>query len=427
MSALALLMKKWNKTVTGSDREESEKVILLRQKGIKVETGVVTNIHDTDLVVYTDAIGLDNVELNKYREEGYPCMARGAFLEQVCQQFDKVIAVAGSHGKTTTSAMLAHIILSAYPSTLHLGGEDSTYGNFCSTGKEYFITEACEYKKNIEKITSDIAVVTSLDLDHTDCYKNLEDMKYSFEKFVNKAQKTIILWENVFLDIQNKHVELVRVGFGADCEVFCFGLKKTSNGYTFHVRNGRQYVGKFVLNVHGEYNVKNALCAIAVCLQYDIPFNIIYDGLKSFSGVKRRDEKIGEINGVSVIADYAHHPTEIVQSIRGIKERFNKVLCVFQPHTYSRTIGLMEEFSQCFSGVNNLIIYRTYPAREKEDVRGNETALFRKVKLKNKQLALNRKDLMILLEENIVNADVALILGAGDIYDIIKEYLHNKQ
>lgn len=426
MSALALLMKKWNKIVTGSDRQESEKVALLRQKGVKVETGD-TNIHDTDLVVYTDAISPDNVELNKYREEGYPCMARGNFLEQVCQQFDKVVAIAGSHGKTTTSAMLAHIILSAYPSTLHLGGEDCKYGNFCSTGKEYFITEACEYKKNIEKITSDVAVVTSLDLDHTDCYKDLEDMKHSFERFVNQARRTIILWENVFLDIHNKHADLVRVGFGADCEVFCFGLKKTEDGYTFHIRNGRQYVGKFVLNVHGEYNVKNALCAIAACLQYDIPFNIIYDGLKSFSGVKRRDEKIGDINGVPVIADYAHHPTEITQSIRGIKERFNKVLCVFQPHTYSRTIGLMEEFSQCFAGVDNLIIYKTYPAREKEDASGNETALFKKVKLKNKLLALNRKDLIVLLEENVSDNDVVLILGAGDLYDIIKGYLNDNQ
>ncbi len=429
MSALAQLMLKLKKNISGSDRQKGPLVNLLLKKKMPIEIGEEIAAKDNvDLVIYTDAISETNKEFCGYKQKNIPCISRGDFLEQVCHLFDKVVAVSGSHGKTTTTAMIAHILLQKQRATMHLGGEDITYGNFVGKGNEFFVTEACEYKKNVEKIASHTSVITSVELDHTDCYKNIREITETFECFVAKSSHNVILYDDVKISIKNKYINVIKVGFKTDSDVFCFGVRELKTGYSFHIKNGNQYVGKFILNVDGFYNLKNALCAIATCLQLDVPYVEIYDGLKSFVGVKRRNERLGKLYEKPVIADYAHHPTEISSSIESMNKKYGKVLCVFQPHTYSRTVGLMKEFSKCFEKTNRLIIFKTYPAREVEDVRGNETALYKNiVGVKRKFLTIDKKRLYKNLREQIKFCDVVLVLGAGDIYEIMKKYVKHKK
>jgi len=355
-------------------------------------------------------------------------MSRGEFLGVVCSIFNEVVAVAGSHGKTTTTAMIAHILIPTRQATLHLGGEDLTYGNFVYNGKDVFITEACEYRRNIEHIIPDTGIVTNVELDHTDCFKNLDDMKRTFTCFISKAKRNLILWEDVEIDVNNKQANLVKVGFGAFADIKAFKIKETKTGYVFHLRNRENYIGRFILNVCGDYNLKNVLCAVATCLQMGVSYQDTYKGLKTFTGVKRRNEFIGSVRNVPIISDYAHHPTQVLSSIKNIKAKYKKVLCIFQPHTYSRTKGLMKEFSSCFSGVNELVIFKTYPAREKKDNLGSEKALYKKVRgVKVNHLALSNKILFEILDSDIEKFKAVLVLGAGDIHEIAKKYVKQRK
>lgn len=424
MSALAMLCHNFGAIVGGSDAVKNN-ITLGLEKHIKLFYG--HNKHNIikfkpNLIVYTGAVNFDNPELEFAINNNIKVMERSEFLGMICKNYKNVIAVAGTHGKTTTTAMIAEIfMLAKLNPTIHIGGEVvNLNSNFVVGGNEYFITEACEYKKSFEHINSSVAVITNIECDHMDCYKSYNDLCDSFIKFANQSKNLIVFNSNPIKEkVQTKHVQIVNFEFGLQAK----NIKILQNEISFDVFEFGLYLANFKLSVFGEYNVDNALLAIGVARHFNVCVATIYDALKNFKGVKRRNEKLGKINGISVYADYCHHPTEIKKSINAFKGKFNKILCVFQPHTYSRTKMLIKDFDQCFKGVNKLIIFKTYPAREPYDFDGCETALFKKIKNKNKILALSESELLKNIVDFAHNYDAIIVLGAGDIYDIVKNGL----
>lgn len=422
MSALATLTKDLGAQIAGSDAVENEQTIKLSLK-CKVFIGHNKNNIKTfkpTLVVFTGAIKNDNPELVYAKKMGIKTMERSEYLGVICNQYNNVVAISGTHGKTTTTAMISQIFRCAgLNPTVHVGGVCLNFNsNLVVGGNDYFITEACEYKRSFEHIYSACGVVTNIERDHMDCYHDFQDLKQSFVKFLNNSKICVA---------ENNNEVLKQV---ATKTIYTFG--KNSANYVaknienkgislcFDVYENDKYLSNFKLNVMGEYNIENALVAIAVSRIFNVSITAIYDGLNTFLGVERRNEKLGELGETLVYADYCHHPTEIRKSINNFTQHFKNVLCVFQPHTYSRTVALLREFSGVFKGVKKLVIFKTYPAREEYDFVGSETNLFKHVKHKNKQLIMNKSDLINCLKTESKNYDCVIVLGAGDVYNIVK-------
>ncbi len=422
MSALAKLCYSFGAVVAGSDLVKTTETEKLEPQ-IKVFYGHnKTNLikFKPTIVVFTGAVNKDNPEIKYAISKGIKVFDRAEFLGLICEQYKTVIAVSGTHGKTTTTGMIAEIFIKAKLNpTVHIGGEVvNLNGNLVVGDNNFFITEACEFKKSFEQIKSTVAVITNIECDHMDCYKNFNDLCLSFFKFSNKA-KTVVMFNNCPIKrdfCKNKNIINLK-----KYKVKNIKIKKGKT--TFKVWEYGKFLGLFELSVMGKYNVYNAVQSIAVARIFNIPYKTIYLALKNFKGVKRRNEILGKINGVPVFADYCHHPTEIKNSIKAFKGQFNRVLCVFQPHTYSRTKSLLRQFKRCFKGVEKLIIYKTYSARENYDFYGSETILYGAVVNSNRVLCLEKVELIKKITEEIDNYDAVIVLGAGDIYGIVKNGL----
>ena len=424
MSALSLFCERFGANITGSDIVDGDEVEKLNKRGINVAIGHSRdNIKDdVNLVVYSGAISSTNPELQFAKEKNIPCYERSEFLGELAKMYNNSIVVAGTHGKTTTTAMIGEVFLRSnlYPS-IHLGGESIAFGNYVIGKDNYFITEGCEYRNSIQYLHPNTSIITAIELDHTDCYSSYDEIENSFLNLANNTSDTVIVFENIdFSNKINNKARIVNVGFGEQYEISGRNLTRLPNGcYSFDVYyNG--YVGKFQSNAVGIHNAKNTLCALALSLIYEIDLGTIYYALKTFSGVKRRFENVGSIKGCPIICDYAHHPTEIINSITTARQIYKDVLVVFQPHTYSRTIGLKEEFKSSFLGANEIAIFKTYPAREKYIPGGSARELFNVIKNKNKHYLDNKKALKNYLLTSKLKGCV-LVLGAGDIYYHIKQ------
>jgi len=428
MSALVHFCCKFGAKVSGSDTSINDEIKSLNKFGITTYLGHDENhiTNNINAVVFSGAIKEDNPELIKAKQLNIPCFERSEFLGILCRLFLNSIVVTGTHGKTTTTAMISEIFMRTdmHPS-VHLGGESLSFGNYLLGNQDLFITEGCEYRNSIKFLRPFTTVITSIELDHTDFYKNIEDIENAFLNLTNNTKQNVIVFDNIeFSKKLSTKINVINVGFGNQFDICGKNLIRNLNGtYSFDVFYG-YYVGKFTTSAVGFHNAKNALCAIATALIYEINIGDIYMAIKNFKGVKRRFERVGEINEVPVICDYAHHPTEILNSINTAKEIFGKITVVFQPHTYSRTIGLKQEFKKCFNMADNLIIYKTYPAREEYIAGGSAKELFNEIKHKNKYYADTKKSLKQQFL-NIKPYNCILVLGAGDIYDISKKIIKN--
>lgn len=428
MSALARFMLARGVFVSGSDQVVSHFTTDLERAGALIYYG--HNAHNIpyncDLVVYTGAVHSDNVEYIEAQSRGVVTMERSEFLGYVASMYGDVIAISGTHGKTTTTSMLGSIFVSAgFNPTVHLGGEsDDLGGNMHLGGTEFFITEACEYRESFRYLSPAVTLVTNIENDHTDYYKSMGEIYSAFGRLACRSD-TVVLFENSHLDDYIcKKVNVVTCGFNGDYDILGYNLKMDKKGcYSFGVKYEGTYIGRFKLSVIGLHNAKNALCAIAVGLMYGVTYDKMYSAIKNFTGVKRRYEKVGEYRGVPVVCDYAHHPTEIRNSISGALTSHKKILCIFQPHTYSRTLSLMDEFATCFKGVHKLVVYKTYPAREKPINGGRAIDLQNNVKglRERKYYCYSKTCLIRTLKEMDRTYDLILVLGAGDIYDIVKQ------
>lgn len=315
------------------------------------------NVKGANLVVFTGAISADNPELSAARENGVPTIERSEYLAAIAASFGRVIAIAGSHGKTTATALTAAATACLNP-TVHIGGE---YAG--GDGNEYFITEACEFRRSFLMLAPDVGVILNADLDHTDCYKTEAEAVEAFLAFGRRCRKLCVNGDDPRLGID--HPDKITFGLGENCDVRAVGLcADGENRYSFSLFCLGVNMGRLELSLVGRHNVYNALAAASVALGEGVSMSEIARAFVGFKGVARRMETLGYVRGARVIADYAHHPTEIRALIASLRPRA-RLIVVFEPHTYSRTRDLFDKFATCFRGADEVVFLPVFAAREK--------------------------------------------------------------
>ena len=417
MSGLAKLSQKFGAVVVGSDTgENNSQLELLDKMGIEVfHSHNANNIANSiDLVVYTSAISTDNPEYLRAIELGIRTMERAEFLGILAGMYKQVIAISGTHGKTTTTAILGEILVEAgLNPTIHLGGESNNLkANTVIGDSEYLVVEACEYKESFRYLTPDISVITNIELDHLDYYKDYNSIHRAFSNFAQSSKEIFVPSD---CKIEHKHKTIIYDDWQVKELEFVYG------GYNYNVLHKGVFYGTFRLNMLGEHNVRNSLFAIAVADKLGVKKEVIARAISNFQGVGRRYETIHTFNnGCRVIIDYAHHYTEIENSIKGISGIYKNILIVFQPHTYSRTLKLFDEFVDTLSKFDKVILFQTYPAREELLVGGTAKDLYNAISSKDKIYFSRVDELFEFIKSNNVSYDCVLILGAGDLAEKLK-------
>lgn len=432
MSGLAEILLSRGLNISGSDIKKSDITKRLVSLGADIHTGhSAENIKDgIDLVVYTAAVKNDNPELAAAREKGIPLMDRAELLGHIMFEYNSSIAVSGTHGKTTTTSMLSEILLGADKDpTISVGGIlPAIGGNTRVGGSGYFVAEACEYFDSFLKFNPHIAVILNIEADHLDYFKNIENIRKSFSAFAARVDKSGLL-------VINKDIERVGdITEGLDCNVETFSLNDPNanwrpenivhnqDGSTgFDVIYNNVPFAQLTLCVPGEHNIKNALASCAAANGLNISPELIKAGLGAYRGANRRFQHKGEFNGVRVVDDYAHHPTEIRATLEAAKNvRHNKLWCVFQPHTYSRTYTLLKDFAAAFSSADNIIIADIYAAREKDTGLINSKVLADSIKANGDNAIYigNFAEIENYLTNNCKPGDLLITMGAGDVYTL---------
>lgn len=418
MSALAKYLKNLGKKVCGSDVSESVYTRDLTAEGIEVDYSAnPEKIASCDAVVYTDAIPKNDPMLLEAARLKKAIISRGQLLYEVSRNFKTVIAVSGCHGKTTCTSMIAHIFNRAGEKfCAHIGGRDLSFGNYFYRGDDFFITEACEYKKNFLLLKPNLAVILNSDADHLECYGSITNLKNAYAQFAENSDVCASLYGD-------GNFGGVTFGLNKNADYSARNLKSVGGTFTFTAYEKGDMLGNVRLNVYGKHNVYNALAAIAAARSLGVEFDAVAEGLHDFNGVERRFERIGKINGAQAIADYAHHPAEIKAALRTAKKvTRGRLFVVFQPHTYSRTKNLFRRFVAVLSPLDSLMIYRTFAAREYYDDAGSALTLSKA--LKKSRYGDDVRDIYEFCK-NATDGDAVLFLGAGDIYDIAKEAVRN--
>ncbi|SHH96211.1 UDP-N-acetylmuramate--L-alanine ligase [Clostridium grantii] len=427
MSGIAEILINKGYTVSGSDRNSSKSTEKLSKLGATIFIGhEASNVIKSDLVVYTAAIAEDNPELKKAKELNIELMDRAEFLGKIMNGHKYNIGVAGTHGKTTTTSMLSHIILKAQldPTILVGGSLDIIDGNVRVGESEYFITEACEYKASFLKFPPYLGIILNIEEDHLDYYKDIHHIEDTFLEFTKLIPNDGFVILNAddprCLNLQNKYI----------CNTKTFGIKNgdlkaknivySNNGCpSFDVTENEKKLFHISLNVPGNHNISNSLASIAAALCLAIEHKYIVEGIESFYGTHRRFEIKGSTQGVTVIDDYAHHPTEIKATLEASRNfPHNKIVCVFQPHTYSRTKSLFKEFSQCFTLANKVILADIYAAREPLDESVSSLMLAEEIS-QNGVDCVNFhsfEEILQNLKKTLEEGDLLLTVGAGDVY-----------
>lgn len=434
MSGLATILLDRSFSVSGSDRSDSPLLEKLRNMGAKIYIGhAAENVVGADLVVYTAAISNENPELQEARRLNIPTIDRAEFLGAMMKHFPQSIGVSGTHGKTTTTSMLSLILLEGgLDPTIMVGGElDAIGGNVRPGSSPYMVAESCEYKASFLKFFPKIGIILNIDADHLDFYKDIDDIRNTFLKFSKNIPEDGLLIgcaeDSRVLDIINQ----------ASCKTLTYGIKKgdfTADNITydnlghpsFQVLQGRNPLGYVKLSVPGEHNILNALASIACGSYLGLDFDVMASSLNSYSGTHRRFEKKGEVNGVTVIDDYAHHPTEMKATIKAaLNYPHKRLYCVFQPHTYTRTYTLFKEFTEAFDGLDKLILVDIYAAREKDTGLVSSRMLCDAVKERgvNCQYAGSFEEALSILRNELKPGDVLITMGAGDVFKIGDMYL----
>ncbi len=368
MYSLARLSLKAGKEISGSDISENFFTKDLKQRGASIHIRHdADNIKGCDMAVYSLSIGEDNPELAYAREQGIPTLTRAEFMAKLITPYKNRIAVSGSHGKSTVTAMLAHIFTSLGKSPTVICGAPLSDGLPIIIGKdEYLIYEACEYKDSFLKFTPTSVSVTNLELDHTDYFKSLEQIKESFLFSMNSAEKfTVINTDNENLLSLVSYIDTDTVSVGAYGSAdFSYALSAFGDKISYTLKQNGKYIGTYKLKISGVFNVANAVLSIATAYGYGISPDLSAEALQDFCGISRRMELVGTHRGRSVFYDYAHHPTEITAVINALREHSERITVVFRPHTYTRTRDLWDGFVRALSAADFLIVTDIFAARE---------------------------------------------------------------
>lgn len=436
MSGLAEILLNEGFTISGSDSKESALTDHLTGKGAKIfYPQKASNIMEgIDVVVYTAAIHEDNEEFMEVKRLGIPMLSRAELLGQLMTNYKMPIAVSGTHGKTTTTSMLSHILLSADTDpTISVGGILKAIGGNIRVGNsEVFITEACEYTNSFLKFFPKISIILNVDADHLDFFKDLDDIRNSFHEFARLLPEdgtliingTIEKIESITKDLK---CNIITFGKDSSCDYRAENIEYDNFGNaTFDVVCQDRPVRRVTLSVGGEHNVFNALSAIAAADLLDVSEDALKEGLLSFHGTDRRFQYKGEVNGITVIDDYAHHPTEIAATLTTAAHYpHREIWCIFQPHTYTRTKALFHEFAQALTNVDHLILADIYAARETDTLGVSSEQLAEEIK-KSGCDAIYLPDFATIesyVKENCKTGDLLITMGAGDVVNIGEDLL----
>lgn len=435
MSGLAEILLEEGFTISGSDAKQSALTDSLAQKGATIYIGQkASNLSIRPaLVVYTAAIREDNEEFKAAVDAGIPMLSRAELLGQIMDNYEKSIAVAGTHGKTTTTSMISQILLVAKADpTISVGGIlEAIGGNIRVGGSEVFITEACEYTNSFLHFHPKYSIITSVEAEHLDFFKDIDDIRRSFHKFAgNTAHDGVLI-------INGQIAALDQITNNLSCSVTTYGLCENDDFYaknityndhacgTYTLMHKTEDLGTVSLSVPGKHNVSNSLAAIALCLNLGLPLDVIKKGLLQFGGTKRRFEYKGTKNGITVIDDYAHHPTEVAATLTAARNYpHGRIICVFQPHTYSRTKAFLSDFARVLSMADIVVLADIYAAREKNTIGISSKDLLAELQ-KNGQESYyfpSFDEIEKFLSEKCINNDLLITMGAGDVY-LIGEHL----
>lgn len=432
LSAIAEILLSNGLTVTGSDMKESEITDKLIESGAHIFLGHrAKNVEGADLLIYSAAVSLDNPELVRAGELNIPIVSRAEMLGALMQGYEKSIAIAGTHGKTTTTSMVSLILEKAMKNpTILVGGNLSEINGNVKVGKgDYFVTEACEYMDSFLHLNPTIEIILNIDSDHLDYFKDIDHIVSSFEKFAKLVPQDglLIAYEanpfvkSVIRDIPN----VVTFGLNEGCTYYASNITFNSFGMPrFHVETIGRRLCTIQLSVPGEHNILNALASFACCHKLGIDVKDIVDTLENYTGTQRRFDVIGITkNNIKIVDDYAHHPTEIRATLDAAQNVPHKGLwCVFQPHTYTRTIALFEEFAECFENADKIIMAEIYAAREKNIYKISSKELVAEIKrlypLKEAYYFSTFDEIANFVVNNAQSGDLVITMGAGDIYKV---------
>ena len=437
MSGIAEILLDQGFKVSGSDKSLSEVTERLQKLGATIFEGhKPENVAaDVDTLVYSSAVVSDNPEVIEAERRKIPTVRRAEMLAEM-MRLKYGIGIAGTHGKTTTTSMISLVLMEGgLDPTVIVGGKLSGLGGTnARLGKgDFIVVEADEFDRSFLSITPTIAVMTTLETDHLDCYRDLEDIKGAFIQFANKVPfygfVVLCLDEPALQDIMPKMRKKIILTYGLNpqADVQAVDIHHKSNTSTFTVVKNNTELGSITLQVPGKHNVQNSLAAISVGLELGIPFAKIRSGIEKFGGVYRRWELKGEVDGISVYDDYAHHPTECKATLSGAKAGWRRrVVCVFQPHLYTRTRDFYEEFGKAFLLSDVLIVTDIYPARE-EPIQGITGELIanaaKQFGHKEVHYVPDKKSVPAYLLKTVKEGDMVITMGAGDIWKYGEEFL----
>ncbi len=437
MSGIAEVLLNLGFEVTGSDIATSEITRRLKELGAKImKEHRALNVLNSDVVVYSSAVKRDNVELVRAHELKIPVIPRAEMLAEL-MRIKKSIAVAGTHGKTTVTSLIGSILSNAsFDPTIVVGGKLRSLNTNAKLGKgEYLVCEADESDKSFLKLLPTFAIITTIDEEHLDNYKDIEEIKNTFLAFSQKVPfyGCVILCldeqnvQSILPDIKRR---TITYGFSRQADISAVDIEIDNFHSHFTVVSGKESIARIDLNIPGRHNIQNALAAIAMCLELDVDPEKIKESLSEFHGVRRRFEIKGKINGIWVVDDYAHHPREIEVTLESARGGWGgRIISIFQPHLFSRTLKLKDRFGTSFNEADKVIITDVYPSRESPIPGVSGKLIYEAIRDHGHRSVTYIKD-----KENIVSylmketrkGDLVITIGAGDIYKIGEKFIRKK-
>lgn len=433
LSAVAEIFASRGYIVSGSDMKMSDTTAHLASKGIKIYEGhSAENIKGADLVIYSAAVSPENPEIMAANAGGVMTATRAEALGALMNDYSTSIAVSGTHGKTTTTSMVSLILENAKTDpTILVGGNLHEFNGNVKIGKsDLFVTEACEYMDSFLSLRPKIEIILNIDSDHLDYFKDIDHIVASFDRFAKLVPNDgyIVAYEaNPFVSrvISDADCNVITFGFNENSDYYAMNIEFNSEGHpAFDVCSKGKKISRVQLEIPGEHNISNALASFATCHTLGVPVDVITSTLQQYRGTQRRFDIIGTTkNNVKIIDDYAHHPTEIRATLKAAQNvPHNRLWCLFQPHTYTRTLALFDEFTTAFEDTNVLIMAEIYAAREKNIYKISSKKLITEIKKQNPEKEAyyfnSLEEISKFVANNAQDGDMVITMGAGDIYKV---------
>ncbi len=433
LSAVAEIFLSRGHKVSGSDMKQSTITDQLSNCGAQIFfEHSANNLGDTDLLVYSNAVSMENPEIIEAKKRGVPCITRAEALGALMEDYQTSVAISGTHGKTTTTSMISLILEEAKLSpTILVGGIlDQFKSNYKVGDSEYFVTEACEYMDSFLSLKPWMEVILNIDSDHLDYFKDIDHIAKSFSEFASKVPKNgyVIAYDgNPFVQavIEKLDCNVVKFGYNEASNYYAKNIKFNAKGCpSFDLYQSGELKTRIQLSIPGEHNVLNSLAATAACIVMGVDIDIIKKTLESFAGTQRRFDIVGRTkNNLTIIDDYAHHPTEIKATLSAATNiPHNKIWCLFQPHTYTRTLALFDQFANAFGNADKLILAEIYAAREKNIYKLSSKKLQEEIKKQHPDKEVYFMPEFESMADFVINnaneGDLVITMGAGDIYKV---------